>query len=319
MTRPTDVFEPLADGIHVIDTGFHRPRFDASWLIVENGRAAFVDTGTNHAVPRLLGTLDALGLAPDAVEWVIPTHVHLDHAGGAGLLMQHLPRATLLVHPHGARHLTDPARLVASATRVYGAAEMERSYGRIVGVPAARVRVSHDGMVVELAGRSLRFLDTPGHARHHHCIWDERSRGFFTGDTFGLSYREFDTEQGAWLLPTTTPAQFDPPALRASVERLMSFEPAWLYLTHYGRVGDVARLGAMFLDQLDAMVALGRRVRAAADRHAVLRSELLQLYLDRLARHGCRLPRQQVEKLLEMDVELNAQGLGIWLDRETRT
>jgi len=119
--------QAIGHGIHAIDTGFQRPRFDAAWLVVENGRAAFVDTGTNHALPRLLGTLEALGLARSAVDWVIPTHVHLDHAGGAGALMRELPDALLWVHPRGARHMIDPARLVASATAVYGPEEMERS------------------------------------------------------------------------------------------------------------------------------------------------------------------------------------------------
>ncbi len=304
--------------VHAIDTGFHRPAFDAAWLVVEGGRAAFIDTGTNHAVPRLLGALAALDLAPDAVDWVIPTHVHLDHAGGVGLLMQHLPAATVLVHPRGARHLIDPGRLIASATRVYGEAEMARSYGRLVAVPAQRVRTTEDMLVVELAGRALRFLDTPGHARHHHCIWDERSRGVFTGDTFGLSYREFDTAQGPWLFPTTTPVQFDPPALRASVERLLRLDPQWLYLTHYGRVGDVARLGAGFLAQLDDVVGLGRRLAGAAHRHEALKQGLATLYRERLADHGCTLPAERIDELLAMDVELNAQGMGIWLDREQR-
>lgn len=311
-----EFLQSFADGIHAIDTGFHRPAFDAAWLVVEGGRAAFIDTGTNHAVPRLLGALESLGLGPEAVDWVIPTHVHLDHAGGVGLLMQHLSAATVLVHPRGARHLIDPSRLIASATGVYGEAEMARSYGQIVAVPAARVRTTTDGMTVELAGRALRFLDTPGHARHHHCLWDERSRGLFTGDTFGLSYREFDTEQGPWLFPTTTPVQFDPPALRASVERLLKLDPRWLYLTHYGRVGDVAKLGADFLAQLDDAVALGRRARDATDRHAALKRGLAELYRGRLVRHGCALPVEQVDELLAMDVELNAQGMGIWLDRE---
>jgi glyoxylase-like metal-dependent hydrolase (beta-lactamase superfamily II) len=120
-------FETLGDGIHAVDTGFHRPRFDAAYLIVEGGRAAFIDTGTNHAVPRLLGTLAELGLAPEDVDYVIPTHVHLDHAGGAGLLMQSLPRATMLVHPRGARHMVDPLALYLSAQAVYGAEEIQRS------------------------------------------------------------------------------------------------------------------------------------------------------------------------------------------------
>ena len=115
-TRPPFI-EALAHDVYVIDTGFVRPRFDASHLIVQRGRAAFVDTGTNSAVPRLLQALDSLGLARDAVDFVIATHVHLDHAGGAGALLQHLPQARLVVHKLGSRHLVDPSRLMASAPR----------------------------------------------------------------------------------------------------------------------------------------------------------------------------------------------------------
>jgi glyoxylase-like metal-dependent hydrolase (beta-lactamase superfamily II) len=306
--------EWLGDGIVAIDTGFQRPRFDAAYLLLENGRAAFVDTGTNHAVPRLLETLRAAGLAPEDVDWVIPTHVHLDHAGGVGRLMQHLPAAKVLVHPRGARHLIDPTQLYQGALAVYGAEEMERSYGELVPVPAERVVASHDGQVIELNGRPLRVADTPGHARHHHCLWDERSRGWFTGDTFGLSYREFDTGKGAWVLPTSTPVQFEPEALRESVQRLLQQAPQWMYLTHYGRVGDVPRLAALLLEQVDAMVALARELRQAPQRHERLKQALLALYLDRLAAHGFT-DTDRAAQLLTMDVELNAQGLGVWLDK----
>lgn len=308
--------QDLGDGIFAIDTGFHRPVFDAAYLVVENGRAAFVDTGTNFAVPRLLATLESLGLARDAVDYVIPTHVHLDHAGGVGLLMSHLPKATAIVHPRGARHMIDPSALVAGATAVYGEAEMARSYGQIVGVPAERVKETSDGMRLSLAGRELQFLDTPGHARHHHCIWDTRTRGFFTGDTFGLSYREFDTEQGPWLLPTTTPVQFEPDKLRESVQRLLAYQPECMYLTHYSRVRDVQRLGESFLAQLDRLVAIGRGLKGAPDRHAALKRALLAEYVAIVKAHGCRFSETEVATLLDVDIELNAQGMGIWLDKE---
>lgn len=307
--------EPLQHGVHAIDTGFQRERFDAAYLIVHEGRAAFVDTGTHHAVPRLLGALEALGLARDAVDWVIPTHVHLDHAGGAGTLMQALPAARLLVHPRGLRHLVDPAALWQGATAVYGAEEMARSYGTVTPVAAERVTATADGMTVQLAGRTLAFADTPGHARHHHCIWDGLTRGWFTGDTFGLSYREFDTAQGPWMLPTATPVQFEPEVLRASIQRLLATCPDCIYLTHYGRVGDVQRLGAQLLSLLDEMVALGLAHRADADRHQALKRGQLEIFARRLAAHGCRLPRDEIAQLLAMDLELNAQGLAIWLDR----
>lgn len=306
-----------AFGIHVIDTGFHRPAFDACYLVVENGRGAFIDTGTTHSLPRLLAAVDAAGLQRSDVDWVIVTHVHLDHAGGAGALMQALPGAKLLAHPRGARHMIEPLALLNGARAVYGAQEVTRAYGEVVPVPAARVVESHDGMVVALAGRPLVLIDTPGHARHHHCIWDERSRGFFTGDTFGLSYREFDTAQGPWLLPTTTPVQFEPEALKQSVQRMLGFHPERLYLTHYGCVEGVPRLGEMMLAQVDEIVALGERLRPlpAPERHAALMAGLAALYTARLQRLGSSVPRDDALALLAMDLELNAQGIGIWLDR----
>jgi len=308
---------PIDHGIHRIDTGFHRDDFDAAYLIVEDGRAAFVDTGTNFSVPRLLAALDDLGLPRDAVDYVIPTHVHLDHAGGVGLLMRELPSATALVHPRGARHMVDPAALYQGALAVYGPAEMERNYGQLLPVPAERVRATEDGLTVQLAGRPLHFIDTPGHARHHHCVWDERSRGWFTGDTFGLSYREFDTAQGPWILPTSTPVQFEPEALRTSIERLLARDPQWMYLTHYGRVGDVQRLAGLLFEQVDAMVALARGLADAPERHAALKAGLADQVRAQLRRHGVADVEAGVAGL-ELDIELNAQGLAVWLDRDKR-
>ena len=305
----------LDGGVHQIDTAFQRDHFDAAYLVVDQGRAAFIDTGTGRALPRLLGALDALGLARDAVDWVIPTHVHLDHAGGVGPLMQQLPRARLLVHPRGARHLIDPSALYQGALAVYGQAEMDRSYGELVGVPAERVDTSHDGMEVALGGRRLRLIDTPGHARHHHCIWDPLTRGWFTGDTFGLSYREFDNDGRAWILPTSTPVQFEPDALRASIQRLLAQQPDWVYLTHYGRLGQVDQLAVALLALLERMVALALPLRHAPQRHAALCDGLRALYVESLASHGCTLAPEAIAEALAIDVELNAQGLAIWLDR----
>jgi glyoxylase-like metal-dependent hydrolase (beta-lactamase superfamily II) len=312
MTLP--YLESFGDGVHAVDTGFHRPRFDAAYLVVERGRAAFIDTGTNHAVPRLLAALAELGLAPEDVDYVIPTHVHLDHAGGAGRLMQSLPRATMLVHPRGARHMVDPLALYMGAQAVYGAEEMQRSYGTLQPVDASRVRCPADGEVIELAGRPLYFAHTPGHARHHHCIWDEATQGWFTGDTFGLSYREHDTERGAWILPTSTPVQFEPEPLKQSIERMLQRHPACMYLTHYGRVLDVPRLAGLLFEQIDAMVAAARRLHEAPDRHAALKQALAAIYREQLVRHGVA-DADTAVALLELDIELNAQGLAVWLDR----
>ncbi len=309
----------LGHGVHLIDTGFQRESFDAAYLIVESGRAAFIDTGTNFALPRHLAALAALDLPLDAVDWVIATHVHLDHAGGVGALMRELPRARLVVHPRGARHLIDPGDLYRGALAVYGADEMARSYGELIGVPAERVDTTADGSSIALAGRELQFIDSPGHARHHHCIWDERSRGWFTGDTFGLSYREFDTEGGsAYVLPTTTPVHFEPDALERSVGRLLQRDPQCMYLTHFGPVGDVPRLAELLLAQVREMVRLGSALRDAPNRHQALKQVFGDLYVQQATAHGSPLLPAAMRELLALDAELNAQGFGVWLDRQAK-
>ena len=305
-------------GISAIDTGFFRPQFDASHLVVENGHAAFVDVGTNYSVPRLLGALAEKNIAVDAVDYVILTHVHLDHAGGAGALLTHLPNARLIVHPRGARHMSDPQQLIAGATAVYGAEEVQRSYGALVPVDVARVDIANDGHVVNLGGRELLCLDTPGHARHHISIFDARSQAFFPGDTFGLSYREFDTHNGAFILPTSTPVQFDPEALHASIERMLSYAPQQMFLTHYSRVTQVPRLAQDLHEQIDAMTTIAHQHAAHPERHARIAAALADLYIGRARAHGCTFGAARVRELLVMDIELNTQGLEVWLDRKTR-
>ncbi|WP_426688702.1 MBL fold metallo-hydrolase [Rhodanobacter ginsengiterrae] len=302
-------------GIHTIDTGFVRPQFDAAYLIVEKGRGAFIDCGTNFAVPRMLAALDDAGIGAADVDWLILTHVHLDHAGGAGELMAQLPNATLVVHPRGARHMIDPSALWAGASAVYGEAVMEETYGRLRPIPASRVIEATDGHAVDLAGRSLLCIDTPGHAKHHLTVYDERANVCFTGDVFGLSYRDFDTVAGPFILPTTSPVQFDPQALHASIERLIALKPAAMYLTHYGRVEPVARLAADLHMQIDAMVELARAAQRQPDRHAALVDALTGLYARRAEAHGWNNGRDALRALLGMDIELNAQGLEVWLDR----
>lgn len=305
-------------GIHVIDTGFVRPQFDAAYLLVEEGRAAFIDCGTNHSVPRMLQALDKASLSPASVDWLILTHVHLDHAGGAGELIAQLPNARLVVHPRGARHMIDPGQLWAGASAVYGEEVMETTYGRLRPVAAERVDEAPDGHVVSLNGRPLLCLDTPGHARHHLSVYDRKANACFTGDTFGLSYREFDTANGPFILPTTTPVQFDPDALHASIRRLVDLKPSAMYLTHFGPVENVGKLADDLHAQIDAMVSIATAAQAHSpdkeQRHEAMKAALTDLYLSRAQAHGWAGDRASLLDLLGMDVELNAQGLGVWLD-----
>jgi glyoxylase-like metal-dependent hydrolase (beta-lactamase superfamily II) len=303
--------------IHTLDTGYIRKDFDASYLVVEKGRAAFVDTGTSYAAPRLLQALQDQGLDAGAVDYVILTHIHLDHAGGAGALMQQLPQARLVVHPRGAPHMVDPSRLISGATAVYGEEKMSELYGDIVPVPQARVVVADDGFELQLADRPLRCIDTPGHSRHHLCIVDETSSGVFCGDTFGLCYPELATAAGSFMVPTTSPVQFDPEAWLHSLDRLLQLRPQRMYLTHYGAVEDVPRLAGDLRRHLNAYVKLARDcadLSGDARHRALVDGQWLYIKGEYAAAGGV-LDDGSLESLLGLDVEINAQGLGVWLDR----
>lgn len=314
MTTPA--FIDYEHGITAIDSGFERPLLDAVHLVVEDGRAAFVDTASNTSLPRVLSALAAKGLSPEHVDWVLLTHVHLDHAGGAGLYLRHFPNARLAVHPRGARHMIDPARLVAGTVEVYGADEARRMYGEIVPVPAERVVETPDGASVSLNGRRFEFIDTPGHARHHVCIVDERSGHIFAGDTFGLSYRELDVDGRPSIFPSTTPVQFDPPALHASIDRLLARRPGAIYVTHFGQVRDVQRCGEDLHRLVEAHAALALACEGERDdarRSQRLRDGVRGIVLDEAQRQHWPLERDALLAFFDLDIRLNADGLEAWL------
>jgi glyoxylase-like metal-dependent hydrolase (beta-lactamase superfamily II) len=302
-------------GISAVDVLYERARLNAAHLIVERGRAAIVDSGTAHGVPRVLEALAAKGIAPGQVDYVILTHVHLDHAGGAGQLMARCPNARLTVHPRGARHVIDPGRLLAATVHIYGEQATRRIYGEVVPVAAERVLETPDGASVSLAGRELGFLDTPGHARHHVVVRDGRTGHVFSGDTFGLSYRELDRDGRQFSFPTTSPTQFDPPALHRSIDRMLALDPGAIYVTHFGQVREPGRSAADLHRLIDAHVELAERHRdAGAQRNALLRKGIEEIVLAESRRQGWTLSEQELLRVFAIDVDLNAQGLEAWLD-----
>jgi len=311
-------FEEYAGGITVIDSGFVRENMAACYMMESGPEVAFIEVGANSSAPRLMKILEKRGFKPESVTYVIVTHVHLDHAGGAGSLMQLLPNATLLVHPYAARHMIDPSRLEAGTRAVYGDALFDKMYGKLIPVPEERVRIMEDGDEVSLGERQLRFMDTPGHARHHFCVHDSLTNGWFTGDTFGLSYREFDTQNGAFLLPTTTPVQFDPVALRESVNKLADSRPDCMYLTHYGRVDDVPRLAAKMLEGIDVFTGIAERYKNDDQRTQKIEDAMGEWLREGLHKHGVTIPDDTCMEWLRSDIKLNTQGIEFWLDHRDR-
>ncbi len=304
-----------AFGISAIDSGYLRPLLDAIHLVVEGGRAAIVDAGTNHSVPAVLDALAAKAIVPAAVDYVILTHVHLDHAGGAGLLMQKLPQATLTVHPRGARHIADPSRLIDGTLAVYGEEATRRLYGEVAAVPPARILETPDGASIRLGGRELVFYDTPGHARHHVAIRDLKSGHIFAGDVFGLSYRELDYAGRQFVFPTSSPVQFDPEPYHRSIDLIAGLHPDAVYVTHYSQVRDVRAQAAVLHRLVEAHAALGRRCRnAGAARYARLEAGVRELLLEEARRYGGPFSANRVLEVYGQDVVLNALGLAAWLD-----
>ena len=225
------------------------------------------------------------------------------------------PHARLLVHPRGVRHMIDPSKLWEATCAVYGADRAYDLYGHLVPVPAERIVPATDGLEIHLGSRLFRVFDTPGHARHHICIWDAVAHAFFTGDTFGLSYRELDVDGRPFIMPTTTPTQFDPQAMHDSIDRMLAMQPQAMYLTHYSRVAEVERLGADLHRLIDTMVAVASAARGTGvPRHVEILAGLEQIVREEAARQNWALSEDETLELLGMDLELNAQGLGVWLD-----
>jgi glyoxylase-like metal-dependent hydrolase (beta-lactamase superfamily II) len=302
-------------GIHAIDAHYVRPMLDAVHLIVERDRAAFVDCGTSYTAPHLLAALQSLGIARDQVDYVFLTHAHLDHAGGAGQLLRALPNARAVLHPRAAPHLVSPDLLIQASIGVYGEENYRRLYGEILPVPQERVIITEDGMRLALAGRNFEFLHTPGHALHHYAMADLDHGGIFTGDIFGVSYRELDVEGKNFIFPTTTPTQFDPAQMLQSIDRIVARQPECVYLTHYSRVTGVPALAAVLRTQVEAFAALALRHAALPDRRARIATDMMTLWIESLRAMGSPLADADLMDLLGLDAKLNADGLVSWLER----
>lgn len=298
-----------------IDTDYLMPQVAAAYLRIEDGEAAFIETNTTHAVPKLLAALSESGLSPADVRYIIVTHAHLDHAGGASALMAACPQATLLCHPRAARNLIDPSKLVASAKRVYGEAEFQKLYGEILAIPAARVQELADNATVSLGNAKLHFLHTAGHARHHFVVYDEVESAVFTGDAYGLVYPHLQRAE-RFAFPSTSPIDFDAAEARISIKRVLDLQPAQVLPTHFGAFSDVQVIGSQleqWIDfseqQIQACVADGQK-----DCEARLKRAIAQEFKRCAAQAGMQLDAKDME-LLALDLHLNAQGLAVVVGR----
>ena len=272
----------INNNIVAVDTNFVRPGLDASHLIIENSDAAFVDAGTNYSVPYLLEALKNNNLDVADVKYVFVTHVHLDHAGGAGKLLQYLPNAKLVIHPRGAKHLQDPTKLIASAIGVYGKNIFSDLFGDIKPIPLNKMILVEDQEIIKMGNRLFSCFYTEGHARHHYCIFDEMSKSVFAGDSFGVSYRELDTSQGEFVFPSTSPTQFDPKEAHKAIDRILSYNPNTIYLTHYSHIESIDRLAKDLHRSIDVFVKIAMENRNSTQRTTLMRTAMEQYLVESL-------------------------------------
>lgn len=295
--------------LHVIDAEPALPGAAAAYLRIEGEEAAFIEAYTAPNVGRLLAALETHGLEPRQVRWLFITHAHLDHAGGASALLAACPNAVLATHPRAARHLIDPARLVASATHVYGAELFERLYGRIEPIPATRVQVLEDGATVPFGSGQIEAVHLRGHANHHTAFLDRAADTVFTGDAFGLHYPRLQ-RAGPFAFPSTSPTDFDGPAAHAAIDRVVGLKTGRVHPTHFGEVTAIEETAAQLhagINRSEALLAEAR-LHPAEARQAWLHTQLT-LQMDSAAElRGLEL-NDDDRALLALDLGLNAQGL----------
>ena len=301
----------IVNGIRVIDTGYIRKEMAAIYLVRQGNEIAIIETGTKHSIPNIQQALEKDGLNFSSVAYIIPTHVHLDHAAGAGELMKLCPNAQLVIHPRGARHMVDPSKLIAGTVAVYGQEKFNQLYGDIVPIISSRIIEADDNFVLDFGGRELKFIDTPGHAKHHFCVWDKLSGAMFTGDTFGVSYREFDTKDGVFIFPTTTPTQFEPEELIKSISKIMEYKPKYVCLTHFGAIKPSNKVVRQLIDSINCMSNIAKKYYAQEHSEEKIRNAIMQYLLQILQQVGVSNLDFCKEKLTN-DVALNTQGLIYW-------
>jgi glyoxylase-like metal-dependent hydrolase (beta-lactamase superfamily II) len=290
------------------------PEHAAAYLLIEDEGAAFIDNNTAHALPYLLGALRDNGLGPDDLKYIIPTHLHMDHAGCTSALAASCPRATVLCHPRAVRHFVDPARLIAGSKAVYGDAEFARLYGEITPIDAARIRAVDDEETLTFGRRTLRFLHTRGHANHHICIYDSAANGVYTGDAFGVEYSRHRKSRRPFILCSTAPTEFDPVEARTSVHRILATGAERVFVAHYGELEDIRGGAKTILKSIDRMDKI---LHEAID--APLSGEALQAYCESRVREEVERLAEACGAVIEDDawpqfnthIRIDAQGLAL--------
>lgn len=303
-TKPID----LGNRIYLIDgfdLGF---RERTGTYVIRDEQITLVESCASPSIPHILKGLEALNIQLDEIKYIIVTHVHLDHAGGAGLLMEKCPNAKLIVHPRGARHMIDPTRLIQGAKAVYGAS-FDKLFDPIVPIPEERVIVKNDGETLRIGPNcELTFYDTPGHANHHFSIYDPISNGIFVGDTLGVKNKQIEEYGFTLYLPATSPNQFDPDKTLASLQKIKNLGVERIYFGHFSMAEDVDEVYKQIEYWLPIYVKAGEEVYRESKSAGELKKRLLEKITAVLDEHN--VPRNHVVyQIIQMDLQVFSMGI----------
>ena len=310
-TAAPDRLEEIAPGIHRFDTHYTRPRHTSCTIVVDDGRAAIFDTGVAANVDALVGAVGSLGVAVDAVDWVVASHAHLDHMAGLGHLLQRLPSARVAAHPSAVPHLVDPSKLEKGARVVFGDAFVDREYGPIEPVAAERIVETPDDAMLAVGARELRVVHTPGHAWHHQGVWDAKTRTVLAGDAFGLAYPELVGADGPFVMLPTAPPQLAPEQMHASIDRIVALGPERVQPSHFALIEDPTAVAERLHGLMEEWLALALQ----ADSVAALEEQLMQAGVAELERRGRGDEAEVMRQSYAMDIAVNVQGLWHWRRR----
>lgn len=304
----------LNERIYLID-GFDMGESERTGTyVIDEQELTIVETGPSPSVKHVKNGLESLGFSLEQVKYIIVTHIHLDHAGGAGLLLMECPNAQVVVHPKGVRHLAEPERLIAGAKAVYGT-KFEELFDPIIPIPNERMIIKNDGDLLKIGTTCiLKFLDTPGHANHHFSIYDPISNGMFTGDTVGIRYEQLIADGVNFFLPSTSPNQFNPVAMQRAIELFVQKKLQYIYYGHFGVTNSPDEALSQVSMWLNIFMTEAEAVYTEAKGYDELANRLYKIVKEHLKDQGV-FDNHDVFRLIKLDLEVSAMGLMDYLTK----
>lgn len=312
--------EQLHEKIFLIDGFDCKMKERTGTYVLAEEQLTLIETSASPSVPYIMKGLEQLQYRLEDIKNIIVTHIHLDHAGGAGLLIEKCPNATVFVHPKGARHLADPSRLIAGARAVYKD-QFDDFFDPIVAIPEERLVVKNHGDQLEISENcTLTFYDTPGHANHHLSIYHSGANGMFTGDTAGVRYPELARDGIEFCLPSTSPNQFDPDKTLESIQLYESLHLERIFFGHYG----MSTNPPLIYEQLRTwMPIFVEEAEAAFAQYADLNDQIAETskrLTKKVTEHLSHLgvPKDhEVYKIISLDISVCSMGLIDYLHKST--